>query len=171
MLLTRRKALQLTSMSALVTAVSPMALAAAVHGSADKRFSDANLALYGNFSQAMFEPWVGTPFKVTSGSGMGRTLILSSVKSLTVTTPKASTQAGSAPVLKSNLRRTTSLNAMSKQVEGFTLNFRASGPAMPQDTYTLSSNYMGSFSLFLVPGTSSLLSTNYSAVFSFTPTV
>jgi hypothetical protein len=152
--LSRRRAIQLASMSAFAAAAGS---AFAAGGSqSDKVFSDQNLSLYGNLSAATFQPWVDTDFAVSGQKGAKDTMTLKSVSDLTaleLATNGATGQTNGSP--------------SPRQVTGFMLKFQGTGAALPQDTYVLSNHALGSFSAFLVPAGSGR--PHYTAIFASVP--
>lgn len=153
MKLSRRRAIQLASMSALATAAGSVFAASST---SDKIFSDQNLSLYGNMSAATFEHWVGTDFVLSGQKGAGDTLVLKSVSDLSTLAPATSATTPQAKGSSSGAR-----------VNGFMLEFQGSGAALPQNTYVLTNHAVGSFSAFLVPAGSG--QPKYTAVFASAP--
>ena len=152
MQLSRRRAIQLASMSALATAAGTSFAA-----QASKVFSDQNLALYGgNLSVATFEPWVDSEFVLTSPTGATDKLLLKSVRDLATLAPSAT---GATQPAKGSLP--------APHVTGFMLSFQGTGKALPQNTYVLSNIGIGDFAAFLVPAGNG--QPKYTAVFASAP--
>jgi hypothetical protein len=151
--LSRRRAIQLASMSAIATAAGSAFAGAA---QSDKIFNDQNLALYANMSAATFQPWVDTDFTLSSQRGGIDTLLLKSVSDLTALALPASNAA-------SQVKEA----AAGTPVTGFMLKFQGRGPAQPQDSYILTNHALGSFSAFLVPAGSGR--PQYTAIFANAP--
>lgn len=152
--LSRRRAIQLASMSAIATAAGSAFAAGAAQS--EKIFSDQNLTLYANMSAATFQPWVDTDFTLSSQRRGIDTLVLKSVSDLTALAPPASDAA-------SRVKEAST----GTPVTGFMLKFQGRGPAQPQDTYVLTNHALGSFSAFLVPAGSGR--PEYTAIFATAP--
>lgn len=148
MQLSRRRAIQLATMSALATAAG-----SAFAAQASKVFTDENLVLYDNMSAAVFEPWVETEFVLSGPTVASQKLLLKSVRDLAILAPAATQPAkGAAPA---------------PHVTGFMLSFQGTGKALPQNTYILTNDGLGSFAAFLVPAGSG--HPKYTAVFASAP--
>ena len=154
MKLSRRRAIQLASMSAIATAAGT-AFAAGASSQNSGVFSNENLILYENISAAVFQPWVGTVFTISGPSGAGGKLTLKAVANLSALAPPAANTSSRTKV-------------PGTRVTGFTLTFQGTGKALPQTTYTLTHPGLGSFSVFLVPSGGKGQPT-YTAVFTFAP--
>jgi hypothetical protein len=97
------------------------------------------------FTPELFEPLVGSKFRVTDATLGGLTMTLTSVE-----LPQAKSGPGTA--------------VKSPPVSGFALHFRQiSGVWLPQGTYQLSLPQLGTFPLFIVPG-SKVRPTSYTAI-------
>jgi len=150
--LSRRRAIQLASMSALATAAG-----SAFAAQSSKVFSDQNLALYGgNLSAATFEPWVDSEFVLTGPTGASDKLLLKLVRDLATLAPAAN---GTTEPVKGAVP--------APHVTGFMLSFQGTGRALPQNTYILSNIGIGNFAAFLVPAGNG--QPKYTAVFASAP--
>jgi len=169
MLLSRRRALQIASMSALVTAVGPVAFASSAGSLEDPRFSDSHLAALDNLSLAFFEPWIGAKFKASSPT---RQTTLTLISAAGLPADPAEPSASSAPNRTATGKDLSGLlpaTASGAQVRGFSLRFEGSGSNLTQDTYTLSNSAVGSFSVFLVPSGKSGAAPTFTAIFAYAP--
>ena len=97
------------------------------------------------FTPELFEPLIGSKFQVTDASLGSLTMTLTNVE---LPQPKS----GAGVAVKSTV------------VSGFALRFRQiSGVWLPQGTYQLSLPQLGTFPLFIVPG-SKVRPTSYTAI-------
>jgi hypothetical protein len=140
---TRRNFLESATVTVLAGAVLPRVFAQSSTGSS---------SFFDNISAETFKPFVGDKFSIAAN---GRSL-----GSLTLIAVTQEPQAKPVTTSAGSVSKSTALD-----LDTFTLRFRGSGAALPQETYTLSQLSLGSFPLFLVPGSSGGTPT-YTAVFS-----
>jgi hypothetical protein len=161
MTLTRRRAIQITSVSALISAVAPAAFAFPKSTEDDARFEDKNLSLLNGMTSATFKPYIGTTFSVTAPVVAGKKLVLLSVVDFPATSSssiseKLSVKANSNPV-------------SGVPVKGFYLSFQGPSVRMPQNTYTLQHPSLGTLTILLVPSSTKSATAIYTATFAFLP--
>jgi hypothetical protein len=147
MSVTRRNFLSRATVTMLAGAVVPRLFAQ--HGTP----TPASSSFFDNISAETFKPFVGDKFSVAlNGHSLGAITLIAVTQVPSAKPPTTAAGSGaksSAPVL-----------------DTFTLRFRGSGVPLPQESYTLSQLSLGSFPLFLVPGSSGGSSPTYTAVFS-----
>jgi len=112
----------------------------------DETFDPEKLAIFAGVSPATFEPWIGSRFRVSKKSKALGSLVLLSVNVVETAKPKVS-----APVRFQDNSVSISRFVKTLEINTFSLRFRRSGSPLPQDTYTLDHNWLGTFPLFLVP--------------------
>jgi hypothetical protein len=142
----RRLFLQNAALSVAAASLIPSAFAQKPLDSQRQIFSPENLTLFDGVSIQTFEPWVGATFGVSLNNKPRGSLILLSVDAMN---PEAQDEPSSSNTVRSVglVLRPASGPAMTN----FALHFRGSGAALPQDTYLLSHNWLGTFPLLLVP--------------------
>lgn len=136
---TRRNFLERVTATMLVGAVVP------------KVFAQSGSSFFDNISADTFKPFIGDAFNIALNG-----------KSRGILTLVAVTQAP--PVPPTTTKAAMGSKSTTQPFDTFTLKFRGSGIALPQETYTLTQLSLGSFPLFLVPGTSGG-SPTYTSVF------
>jgi hypothetical protein len=118
-----------------------------------------NLTLLDGATARTFEPWIGSAFRVTLYRKPVGSLVLMSVDDMSTDT--GDRQAG--PQLVHAPGRIPS-SASALAISGFSLRFQ--GTRLPQqDTFTLSHDWLGTFSVFLVPSALSTSQATCTAVF------
>jgi len=155
MSLTRRRFVEAASLTLLASAARPISFAQSISGAADEPFSAENVASLEGVSEETFKPFIGESFSVHQGNRKLETLTLRSVTS--------------APEAKSESKLPTAgrtLKPAEQVVKSFSLRFRTSGTSLPQGTYILKNERMGSLSLFIVPGGPKMDPRTYTATFS-----
>jgi hypothetical protein len=156
-------------MSALVTAVGPVAFAASAGSQNDPRFNDSNLAALDNLSLEFFEPWLGAKFKASSPA---RQTTLTLISAAGFPAEPAGSSASTPPNRNATGKVLSGLPpeaSSGAKVKGFSLRFQGSGSILPQDTYTLSNSAVGIFSVFLVPCGKAGAAPAYTAIFAYAP--
>jgi hypothetical protein len=127
----------------------------------DETFDPVKLAIFAGVSPATFEQWIGSRFRVSKKNRTQGSLVLFSVSVIEIPKPRVSTpvtfQTNSVSIFK--LVKTPEINT-------FSLRFRRSGIPLPQDTYMLDHNWLGTFPLFLVPSGLTGQATTCTAIFS-----
>lgn len=92
-----------------------------------------------------------------NGKQLG-TVVLVSVKEIpspeALSSARASRMVGAVPASSGGL-----------SIAGFSLRFKGTGTALPQDTYTLTHSWLGVFPLFLVPSGAGASLATYTATF------
>ncbi len=140
MSVTRRSFLERATVTMLAGTVLPRA------------FAQSSSSFFDNISAETFKPFIGDEFGIAAnGRSLGSLTLIAVTQSPSTAPATAKSGSGS----------TSSTPA----VDAFTLKFQGSGHRLPQETYTLSQLSLGSFPLFLVPGSSVGSSPTYTAVF------
>jgi hypothetical protein len=142
----RRHFLQETALSILAAQIPFSAFAQKISGNQGKEFDPENLAIFDRVSAQTFEPWIGSNFRIRLNNKPMGVLVLDSVNVLD--TPTATASATTPPA-----HRVLSMHEPPKTpiTTSFSLLFRRSGAALPQDTYMLDHDWLGTFPLLLVP--------------------
>lgn len=153
---TRRSFLQGAALALLTTTLSPSAYTQRrLQGEV---MNDATLSIFDNVSTETFQQWIGSSFQLSQNGKLVDTLVLTSVKKAnspeTLNNAKASRILGRVPAASTE-----------PSISGFSLHFRGAGHTLPQDTYTLTHSWLGSFPLFLVPSGAVGAPPTYTATF------
>ena len=157
---TRRLFLHNATFSAIAASVLPGAFGEGRSNGRAENFSQQDLAVFGGTSIRTFEPWIGSRFRVSlHGKPMGA-LVLLSVEDLI---PKPITQSDSPAT--SNRIGPEMRPVFEPEMSSFALHFKGPATALPQDTYKVTHDWLGSFSLFLVPAGPSARRATCTAVF------
>jgi len=161
---TRRLFLHNAAVTAVAAGFLPAAFASERLAGREKAFSQKDLAAPGGISMRTFEPWIGSSFQVAlDRKPMGKLVLLSVEDMSPGSTDSAS---GAAPGGRSAPGLRTPLVP---QTTSFALHFKGSGAPLPQDTYQVSHDWLGEFSLFLVPSGLSRRPSTCTAVFTLIP--
>ncbi len=114
-----------------------------------RSFDPDSLSILKDASAQTFEPWIGSSFRISLDSRQLGSLVLVSVVETGTKTPNSNDRwDSSAPPLN---RIVTQQGAAAPSMVTFSLHFQGSGKILPQDTYILSHDWLGTFPLFLVP--------------------
>ncbi|HEY1806687.1 MAG TPA: hypothetical protein VGG45_19610 [Terracidiphilus sp.] len=152
----RRKFLGTASLTLLGTTVVPSALAEIGGAQTDDRFSPDHMKALIGATSARFKPLIGDNFTVTAPDGARY-----SWKLINVTDAESAIEPEEGPASFHPASRPKSVQATS-----FTLTFRGAGDTLPQETYTLEHESLGTFPLFVVPSGPEETPPRYSATFS-----
>jgi hypothetical protein len=153
MSLTRRRFIETASLTLLASSVLPAPFAQSLAGLKNSPFKPENLSVLDGVSVETFKPFIGESFAVTQDGREICSLTLLSVTSATTAPPSTVTRVGIVPKPSSQL------------ITSFSLRFRGSGAPLTQDTYTLDSDRLGSFPLFIVPAATGVTAPTYTATF------
>jgi len=145
MSLTRRLFLRNTALSAIAVKLFPAAFAQKHLIGQDQTINEENLAVLDGLTRQSFEAWIGSGFRASLNRKPMGSLILLSVEDESPNIRDGSNGEASARPVGQVLRPGR------EPAANFSLQFRASGAALPQDTYLLSHDWLGTFPLFLVP--------------------
>jgi len=147
---TRRSFLQRAALSALAVNSPLGALAQKLLNGPGRGFEPETLAIFNGVSRQTFEPWIGSRFLVSLNNKPQGLLLLLSVDDAA---PEASPETKDEPYVANTVRRTGLIPRTSSEsaITSFSLHFQRIGTALPQDTYMLSHDWLGTFPLFLVP--------------------
>ncbi|MGC1297267.1 MAG: hypothetical protein WA869_19740 [Alloacidobacterium sp.] len=154
---TRRSFLHGAALAVLTSTLSPLALAQRRLESKSE-VMDENLSIFDHVSTETFEEWIGSSFKLSLNGKLVDTLVLVSVKKSNspeaLSSSKGSRMVGKIPGA-----------SIGPSISSFSLRFRGTGNALPQDTYTLNHSWLGAFPLFLVPSGIGGARSTYTATF------
>jgi hypothetical protein len=153
MSLTRRKFVEVASLSVLAGAAIPAGFAQEGVGADDDPFSAENLLALNDLTQKKFERYIGERFAIRNAKRALGSLTLLAVEPA----PPAPTQAS--PMVSHGPK------AVTKTLASYSLRFRGSGGELPQGTYTFRNAGLGSFPLFIVPAGPHATPPTYTAVF------
>jgi hypothetical protein len=130
----------------------------------DYGFDPESLALFDGVSRQTFEPWIGSRFRLSLNNKSLGSLVLLSVSEI-------SANAREAPDDSPAMPRARLAHGSSDQsaTTSFSLRFQGTGAALPQNTYMLVHDWLGSFPLFLVPSGRKGTGCTYTAVFTLLP--
>ena len=143
---TRRLFLQKAALS-IVAANCPLsAFCQKLLNSQTKGFEPETLVIFNGVSRQPFEPWIGSRFSVSQNNKSQGSLVLMSVDEIDTTGKEASDSTNT-------VRRVGAVPRPSKAsaITSFSLRFQRPGTPLPQDTYMLAHDWLGTFPLFLVP--------------------
>jgi len=156
MSLTRRRFIESASLTLLASAALPTAFAQRASGLKDDTFKLEDLTVLESASEERFKPLIGESFAVLQANRRLDSLTLLSV-----------TAAAPPPPASKVLKAGRAARFPAQAVSSFSLRFQGSGASsLAQGTYTLKSDILGSFPLFLVPGGTDVSPHTYTAVFS-----
>jgi Domain of unknown function (DUF6916) len=122
-------------------------------------FGSENLVAFNGLSMQTFQALKGEAFTVSSGDQALGSMTLLSVTEYVLPTP-STVKNRPIVLVRQPLRPAQSLS-------GFSVQFQRSGAALPQGTYTLQNDSIGSLPLLLVPSSAGTSPTTYTAVFNF----
>ena len=146
-------------MAVLTSTLSPLAAAQRRLESKSEVMDDEALSIFDHVSTETFEQWIGSSFKLSLKGRLVDTLVLISVKKINpqeaLSSSKASKMVGKIPGAAS----------IGPSISSFSLRFRGTGDALPQDMYTLTHSWLGAFPLFLVPSGTGGTRSTYTATF------
>ncbi len=148
MSLTRRRFLESASLTVLASAALPAAFAQSTHGLKDDPFSPEAADVLANASEETFKPLIGESFEVMKGGGRLDTLTLQEVNPAAFKPAASKPRAEGASAAESRI----AAKAPGQAVNSFALRFHGSGAStLPEGTYTVDNEALGSFPLFLAP--------------------
>jgi hypothetical protein len=153
---TRRYFLQAAALAALTSKLPPVAFGQQHPKSQSEVMDDESLSIFDGISPDTFEQWIGSSFRMSLKGKQVDTVVLISVKKI------------GSPEIASNPRTAHMVGtkaAARPSISGFSLRFRGTGNVLPQDTYTLTHNWLGTFPLFLVPSGPGTKQSTYTATF------
>jgi hypothetical protein len=122
-------------------------------------FGPENLVAFNGLSMQAFQALKGETFAVSSGDRDLGSMTLLSVTQYVLPTP--------APVKNRVIVLARQPLRPAQSLSGFAVQFLGSGAALPQGTYTLQNDSIGSLPLLLVPSSLGTSPTTYTAVFNF----
>lgn len=165
---TRRLFLQKAALSIVAVNFPLSAFCQKLLNSQTKGFDPETLAIFNGVSSQTFEPWIGSRFRVSLNNKPRGSLVLLSVDDADSETG-SETSAGTKqePYRANTVRRIGPVSGSSKEsaITSFSLHFQRVGNALPQDTYMLSHNWLGTFPLFIVPSGLSGAQSTCTAIF------
>jgi hypothetical protein len=153
MSVTRRRFVEVASLSLLAGAALPAAFAQDGVGEKTEPFSSENLLVLNDASQKTFERFIGERFAIRNAERALGSLTLLSVEAAPPIPAPAKHMVGRVP------------KAAPRSLTGFSLRFQGSGGTLPQGTYTFRNAGLGSFPLFIVPSGPRVTPHTYTAVF------
>jgi len=165
---TRRLFLQRAVLSAFALNFPLSALAQKFFNGHGKGFDPETLAIFNGVSSQTFEPWIGSRFRVSLNNKPRGSLTLLSVDDAdSEPGPETSAEAKEEPYRATTVRTIGPVSGSSKAsaITSFSLHFQRIGNALPQDTYMLSHNWLGTFPLFIVPSGLSGAQSTCTAIF------
>jgi hypothetical protein len=112
-------------------------------------FDPDSLSILEGASAQTFERWIGSSFRISlNGRPVGSLVLVSVDEPGTDTSTFNDRSRASVRPLN---RIVAAQESEAPSTTTFSLHFQASGKALPQDTYLLSHDWLGTFPLFLVP--------------------
>ncbi len=165
---TRRHFLQRAVLSAFAVNLPLGAFAQKLLNRSGKGFDPETLVIFNGVSRQTFEPWIGSRFQVSLNKKPQGSLVLLSVDDAGPEAgPAASTEAKEEPYRANTFRRSGPAPRLSNEplMSTFALQFQRIGNALPQDTYMLSHDWLGTFPLLLVPSGLSGAQSTCTAIF------
>jgi len=153
MSLTRRRFVEMSSLSLLAGVAIPNAISQDDTRVQDDPFSADNLLALNEASQKTFERFIGERFTIRNAKRALGSLTLISVEAAPPVPAPAKRMVGRVP------------KVLPQSATGFSLRFRGSGGELPQGTYTFRNAGLGSFPLFIVPAGPRVTPPTYTAVF------
>jgi len=164
MLLSRRFFLRNAALSLLAVKLPFNGFAQNRLNGQDNGFDPESFALFDGISHQTFEPWIGSRFRLSLNNKSLGWLVLLSVNEINPNPKEAPDDttaiSGVGPVQGSSPQAA---------ITSFSLRFRGTGAALPQNTYMLAHDWLGSFPLFLVPSGRKGTGPTYTAVFTLLP--
>jgi len=157
---TRRMFVRNAALSAIAARFLPAAFASDRSGDRNETFSEENLVPLISASMKTFEPWIGSRFQISLNRNPKGSLVLVSVEDLSAKAREELNSAGDFHRIGP-----APLPGDESSVSSFALHFRGSGTALPQETYLLSHDWLGTFPLLLVPSGLSTRRPTCTAVF------
>jgi hypothetical protein len=154
MSLTRRRFIETASLTMLATAALPAGLAQSAAKLSGTPFDPEKIAVLDGVSELTFKPFIGEGFAVIQANRKIGSLTLLSV-----------TSAGSAPESPQAQSARSAPKHVGAPITSFSLRFKGSGAPLPQATYTLDQDSLGTFPLFLVPAGPGVNPQTYTATF------
>lgn len=116
-------------------------------------------SVFDGVSPQTFERWIGGNFRLSLRDRQLGSAVLVSVKS--INTPAALDDSTASRMVGRVPRR-----SVGPAITSFSLRFRKAGVPLPQDTYTIDHDWLGTFPLLLVPADTSGGQPTYTAIFS-----
>jgi hypothetical protein len=153
MSLTRRRFVEVASLSLLAGVAIPSAISQDDAPARDDPFRPENLLALNEASQKTFERFIDERFTIRNAKRALGSLTLISVEAAPPAPAPAKQMVGRVP------------KVAPQAAAGFSLRFRGSGGELPQGTYTFRNAGLGSFPLFIVPSGPGLTPPTYTAVF------
>ena len=157
MSISRRRFVRSTALSALAGAALRSAWARPGMASKDVSFTPENLIALNGVSMRTFQSLAGENFTVSSGD---RTLGAMTLLSVTEFAPPPAPPLKMRTLVAARVPRTAT-----QSLSSFSVRFLGSGAALPQGTYTLANDSIGSMPLLLVPSGAGSSQNTYTAVF------
>jgi len=151
---TRRLFLQKAALSIVAVNFPLATFCQKLLNSRTKGFDPETLTIFNGVSSQTFEPWIGSRFRVSLNNKPKGSLVLLSVNDAdSETGPEKSVDAKQEPYRANTVRRIGPVSGSSEAsaTASFSLHFQRIGNALPQDTYMLSHDWLGTFPLFIVP--------------------
>jgi hypothetical protein len=153
---TRRYFLQAAALAALTSKLPPVAFGQQHPKSQSEVMDDESLSIFDGISPETFEQWIGSSFRLSLKGKQIDTVVLILV------TKVGSPERASSPRA---VQMVGTKAAVKPSTSSFSLRFRGTGNALPQDTYTLTHSWLGTFPLFLVPSGPGAKQSTYTATF------
>jgi hypothetical protein len=153
----RSAALSVLAGAALRSAWAQPALASKDAASKDLSFTPENLTAFNGISMQTFQSLAGETFTVSAGDRVLGSVILLSV---TEFAPPPASRLTMRTLVTARMPRTAT-----QSLSSFSVRFLGSGAALPQGTYTLANDSVGSMPLLLVPSGPGSPQDTYTAVF------
>lgn len=162
---TRRHFLQSAVLSALAVNFPLSAFAQKLLNRSGRDFDPETLVIFNGISPQTFEPWIGSRFRMSLNNKPQGSLVLLSVDNAG---PEASTETKEEPYRANTVSRSGPVPRLSNEpvITTFALHFQRTGNALPQGTYMLSHDWLGTFPLLLVPSGLSEAQSTCTAIFS-----
>jgi hypothetical protein len=155
---TRRFFLKGSLTAALASKLFPIAFAQQLFESQVRASDTENSPAFDGVSRQDFERWIGSSFRLSLNNKQLGSMVLVAVKEIdnagVVDNITASHMVGRVPRYLSG-----------PSIDCFSLRFRKTGNALPQGTYTLDHDWLGTFPLFLVPSGAHGGRSTYTATF------
>jgi len=155
---TRRSFLQKAAVSVLASTLTRFAVAQRSFQTQSETMDDESLSIFDHVSIETFEQWIGSSFQLSRKGKQLDTLVLVSVKK--PNSPETSNKTATFRIIGKIPN-----NSSAPPLSTFSLRFRGTGSELPQDTYTLTHSWLGSFPLFLVPSGTGRARSTYTATF------
>jgi hypothetical protein len=155
---TRRSFLKRVAIATLATRFSSLVFAQQQLENRSVVTDTENPSVFDGVSPQTFERWIGGNFRLSLRNRQLGAAVLVSVKNInappTLDDSAVSRMVGRVP------RR-----SVGPAITSFTLRFRKAGVSLPQDTYTMDHDWLGTFPLLLVPAGMSGGQSTYTATF------